>query len=697
MRARHLVLLPLFALFACEEPLPVAPPQPPPAPTDAAQAAPPAQPPRADASLLPRKLLFGNPDRLPPQLSPDGKRLLFIAPDQGVLNVWVGPADDVKAAKPVTHERTRPIRTAHFAETSDHVLFENDKGGDENFHVFVVDLKTGKERDFTPFEGVRASVEDTFDKKPKLVFGTMNQRDKKHMDPFLVDIETGKIEILAENVQGFEGYVVDADAKLRVAVKPQPDGSKELLVPGKKKDEWKSLTKIPQEDSLVTQPLSFDRAGKTLYFFDSRGRDTAALTAFDVATGKSKILFEDAKSDVQRVHYDRKTLRPVAAGTAYTRRAWHALDKSVEADLEALKKVAPGDLALVSASRDDQRWTVGYARDDGPTAFYLWDRKAKKATPLYTDRPALEKTKLARMHPLVIKARDGLELVSYLSTPLAADADQDGKPDAGPVPMVLFVHGGPWARDNWGFNAAHQWLASRGYAVLSVNFRASTGFGKKFLNAGDKEWAGKMHEDLLDAVKWAVAEKVADPAKVAIMGGSYGGYSTLVGLTFTPDVFACGVDIVGPSNLITLLNTIPPYWAPMIEEFTKRIGDHRTEEGKKLLTERSPLSRVDAITRPLLIGQGANDPRVKQAESDQIVKAMQLKRLPVSYVLYPDEGHGFARPENRLSFFAVAEIFLAQHLGGSYLPLGDDLSGSSIQVPAGAEQIRGLVEALPKK
>jgi dipeptidyl aminopeptidase/acylaminoacyl peptidase len=358
--------------------------------------------------------------------------------------------------------------------------------------------------------------------------------------------------------------------------------------------------------------------------------------------------------------------------------------------------VSEGDVEIVSRSLDDKRWIAAYFHDDAPTGFYLWDRAKKKATFLFSDRSALEGAKLAKMHPVVIKARDGLELVSYLSLPREFDASNSGKPKE-PLPMVLFVHGGPWARDQWGLNGAHQWLANRGYAVLSVNFRGSTGFGKKFINAGDHEWAGKMHDDLLDAVKWATSEKIAEPGKVAIMGGSYGGYSTLIGLTFTPDVFACGVDIVGPSNLVTLLNSIPPYWTPMIAEFTHRVGDHRTEEGKKFLFERSALSRVDAIKKPLLIGQGANDPRVKQAESDQIVKAMQSKRLPVTYVLYPDEGHGFARPENRLSFFAVAEVFLAQHLGGKYLPYGEDFQNSSITVPAGTEHVFGLGDALPPK
>ena len=301
------------------------------------------------------------------------------------------------------------------------------------------------------------------------------------------------------------------------------------------------------------------------------------------------------------------------------------------------------------------------------------------------------------MHPVVIPSRDGLELVSYLTLPSWLDKDNNGVPDKGSIPMVLLVHGGPWARDAWGYNSQHQWLANRGYAVLSVNFRGSTGFGKDFLNAGNLEWGKKMHTDLLDAVDWAVEQGVAQRGKVAIMGGSYGGYATLAGLTFTPDVFACGVSIVGPSNLNTLLNSIPPYWGPMREIFYKRMGDPNTDEGRTLLEERSPLNYVDRITRPLLIGQGANDPRVRQAESDQIVLAMQEKDIPVTYVLYPDEGHGFARPENRMSFFAVAESFLAEHLGGRAQPITEkDFEGSTIKVPEGKDGVKGLSDALKR-
>jgi dipeptidyl aminopeptidase/acylaminoacyl peptidase len=332
-------------------------------------------------------------------------------------------------------------------------------------------------------------------------------------------------------------------------------------------------------------------------------------------------------------------------------------------------------------------------KDNGPGRFYLYDRPKKTATFLYTNRPKLETATLASMHAREIKSRDGLTLMSYLTLPVWTDPDGDGVP-AAPLPTVLYVHGGPWGRDTWGYNATHQLLANRGYAVLSVNFRASTGFGKKFLNAGNREWAGKMHDDLIDAVNWAVGGKIADATQVAIMGGSYGGYATLAGLTFTPDVFAAGVDIVGPSNLVTLLSTIPPYWAPQIELFTTRVGDHRTAEGRKFLESRSPLTFVDRIKKPLLIAQGANDPRVKQAESDQIVAAMKAKNIPVVYALFPDEGHGFARPENNVAFMAITEAFFAQHLKGRAEPIGDAFQGSSVTVPHGKELVPGVAGAI---
>jgi dipeptidyl aminopeptidase/acylaminoacyl peptidase len=380
----------------------------------------------------------------------------------------------------------------------------------------------------------------------------------------------------------------------------------------------------------------------------------------------------------------------------YARPEWKVLDRSIQADLDYLKTVAGGDISVTSRTLDDRTWTVAYLMDNRPVRFYLYDRTARRARFLFTNRKALEDLPLATMHPVVIESRDGQDLVSYLTLPVDSDRGRRGRPDR-PLPMVLAVHGGPWARDGWGLIPEHQWLANRGYAVLSVNFRGSTGFGKRFINAANGEWAGKMHDDLIDAVNWAVQERIADKDRIAIMGGSYGGYAALVGLTFTPDVFACGVSLVGPSSIITLLNTIPPYWEPEIAMFTTRVGDHRTEEGRRFLESRSPLTFVEGIRRPLLIGQGANDPRVKQSESDQIVDAMQRKGIPVTYALYSDEGHGFARPENRMSWSAVVEAFLSRHLGGRFEPVGNDFAGSTITVPTGAGGAPGLEEALRRQ
>jgi dipeptidyl aminopeptidase/acylaminoacyl peptidase len=428
---------------------------------------------------------------------------------------------------------------------------------------------------------------------------------------------------------------------------------------------------------------------------DSRGRNTAAMTTLDLATGAAAILAEDPRADVAGalVHPTEETIQAVSF--TYARTEWKVLDPAIQGDLDYLKTVAAGDLLVTSRTLDDRLWTVAFLLDNGPARSYLYDRSKKQATFLFTNRRALEGLPLAHMYPRVITSRDGLSLVSYLTLPPEADRRGDGRPDR-PLPLVLLVHGGPWARDSWGLDPEHQWLANRGYAVLAVNFRGSTGFGKAFLNAAVKEWAGKMHDDLLDAVDWAVREGIARPDAVCIMGGSYGGYATLVGLTSTPEVFACGVDIVGPSNLVTLLNTIPPYWEPGIAMFTTRVGDHRTEEGRRFLESRSPLNYVDRIQRPLLIGQGANDPRVKQSEADQIVAAMQAKGIPVTYVLYPDEGHGFARPENSLSFNAVVEAFLSRYLGGRYQPVGADFQGSTITVPTGAAGVPGLEAALAR-
>jgi dipeptidyl aminopeptidase/acylaminoacyl peptidase len=645
----------------------------------------------ASVPLIPRQVLFGNPDRSAARISPDGARLSWLAPVDGVMNVWVAPVDDVAAARPVTRDTVRGVRTYFWTYTNRHLVYLQDAGGDENWHVYLTDVETEETEDLTPIEGVRAEIQGVSHLFPEEILVGLNDRDPSLHDIHRLNLLTGERALVQRN-DGFLGFVTDDRYEVRFAQRMTEDGGVEILAPGAD-GEWETFLRIGQEDSLTTNLLGFDKTGRTVYLLDSRERDTAALATLSLDDGTYAVVAEDARADVSSLlaHPTEKTIQ--AAAFEYDRTRWIFLDDAVRADFEALGGVARGDVEVVSGTLDDRVWIVAFMVDDGPVPYYLWDREAKEARFLFTNRRDLEGLPLVRMEPLVLEARDGLPLVSYLSLPPGSDADGDGRPES-PVPLVLYVHGGPWSRESWGYSAMDQWLANRGYAMLSVNFRGSTGFGKAFVNAGDGEWAGKAHDDLIDAVAWAVAEGIAQPDRVAILGGSYGGYAALVGLTFTPDVFACAVDIVGPSNLVTLLESIPPYWAPMIEMFATRVGDHRTEAGRALLMERSPLTRVDAIGRPLLIGQGANDPRVKQAESDQIVAAMTERGIPVTYVLYPDEGHGFARPENRISFFAVTEAFLAAHLGGRFERVGADFGGASITVPHGAEAVPGLASAL---
>lgn len=643
------------------------------------------------ASLIPRELLFGNPDKVSVQLSPDGARISYLAPVDGVLNVWVGPVDDPAAAEPVTYDTDRGIGGYLWAYTNEHILYVQDEAGDENWRVYSVNLTTDETTDLTPLEGVQARIEAVSQKFPKEMLIALNDRVPQLHDIYRVNIDTGERSLILEN-EGFLGFVTDDDYNIRLAARMTISGGMEYLS-RTEEGGWEPFMEVAMEDMLTTSAIGFDKTGRVLYLIDSRDRNTAALVSLDLDTGELTLIGEDPWADISgaMVHPTEKTVQAVAF--TYERKHWQILDESISEDLAYLGTVADGDAEVTSRTLDDKYWMVAYVMDDGPVRYYRYDREAQEAQFLFTHQSELEGWSLARMHPVIIESRDGLNLVSYYTLPVGSDSDSDARPDE-PLPTVLYVHGGPWGRDVWGYNSVHQWLANRGYAVLSVNFRASTGFGKAFINSGNKEWGGKMHDDLIDAVDWAIREGIADPEKVAIVGGSYGGYATLWGMTNTPERFACGVDICGPSSLITVLESLPPYWQPQIELFATRVGDARTEEGRAFLTERSPLTYVDQIERPLLIGQGANDQRCKQAESDQIVEAMQEKEILVTYVLYSDEGHGFVRPENNLSFFAVAEAFLSECLGGRYEPIGDDFEGSSITVPVGAGEVPGLTKAL---
>ncbi len=648
--------------------------------------------PTVASPLIPRTVLFGNPIKAAARISPDGRFLSWLAPRAGVMNIWVAPVANLAAARPLTAEAKRPIRSYNWAPDSRSILFINDQGGDENFLLYGVDIASGRTRSLTPFTKTRVEIVAISNHVKDRILVGINNRDAKWHDVHSLDLASGKLTPVMINDGGYAGYIADDNLVVRAALKSLPSGGGELYRVAGGKVEAKPFESYALEDSQTTSPLGFTADGKTLYWTDSRGRDTAALIAQDVATGAKTVIASDPRADIGDVVTNPVTGRIEAYGVDYLTNEWTPVGNAVRGDLAFLKARLKGDINIVSQTAANDKWVVSVDTVSAPVSVYLYDRKGRRLTKLYTARPALDGVPLAAMHPLEIRSRDGKTIVSYLSLPPGSDANHDGRPDH-PLPMVLFVHGGPWGRDTYGYNGVHQLLANRGYAVLSPNFRASTGFGKAFISAGDLQWGRAMHDDLLDSVDWAVANGVTTRDKVAIMGGSYGGYATLAGMTFTPDRFACGVDIVGPSNLETLLKTIPPYWEAGKAQFYKRMGDPTTAAGRALLKERSPLYAAKAITRPLLIGQGANDPRVNVRESEQIVAAMKANHIPVTYVVFPDEGHGFARPQNNIAFFGIAENFLKQCLGGRAEPIGGSVKASTAKVEEGAALVPGLAEA----
>jgi dipeptidyl aminopeptidase/acylaminoacyl peptidase len=610
--------------------------------------------------LVPREVLFGNPDKAMGTVSRDGTRIAFLAPVDGVLNVWVGPADGA-GAEPVTQDRDRGIRSYWWAFNNRHLLYVQDQGGDENWRLFGVDLTTGAIADLTPFEAVQVQPIALSPRRPDELLVGLNRDNPAYHDAYLLDLRSGSLELIRSN-PGFgapwgNAWIADDDLDIRAAVRPTPDGSGyELCVPAG--PDWKAIETFDYEDALTTRPLAISADGVWLYLVSSKGANTGRLTRLDLATSREEVIAEDPDYDVGSVFLHPTTRRPQIVAFDRDRLEHVVLDPEVADDFNAVRALAPGDVHIASADMENRRWVVTFAVDDGPARTYLFDRDRGAATFLFADRPDLGNYQLATMEPFSFQSRDGLTVHGYASFP--PGGGRQG------LPTVLNVHGGPWARDEWGFDPEAQWLATRGYLCLQINFRGSTGYGKKFTNAGDRQWGARMHDDLLDGLDWAVNQAYVDPARVCIYGGSYGGYAALVGAAFTPNVFCCAVDIVGPSNLKTLLESVPPYWAAVVEQFRRRVGD--TESEAEFLWSRSPLSRVADIRIPILIAQGANDPRVKQAESEQIVAALEEKGIDYSYLLFPDEGHGFAKPENRLRFYAAAEAFLAEHLGGRAEP-----------------------------
>ncbi len=647
------------------------------------------------APLIPRSEIFGNPSRTNAQISPDGQWIAYLAPSNGVLNIWVAPAGKIDEAKVVTAATDRPIRQIFWAANSAVVLYLNDKGGDENFLLYSADPATGENKLITDFPNTRVIPFGGSESRPDEMVIGLNNRDPRFFDPYLLNTRTGTIAKIADNTQEYDGYIVDDALKLRFATKAHPDGSTEIFQLDDALQAT-SYTKIGFEDAQTTAPAGMTTDGKTLYFIESRERDTIAVTATNLETGETKIVAENPKADVQGIIADPVTGALLAYSTHYLKTEWAAIDPAIQGDIDFLNANLKGQWTLSSQSRDNTVWILTNDPVTASVNYQLYDRTAKTLTKLFDVRPDLADNTLSPMYGVEIKSRDGLTLPSFLTLPAGADTNGDGKPET-PVPMVLNVHGGPWAQDQYGYDSEAQWLANRGYAVLQVNYRGSTGYGKNFINAADGEWGGKMHDDLLDAVQWAVDEGVTAKDTVAIYGGSYGGYATMVGMTFTPTTFACGVDIVGVTNLNTVMNTIPPYWESGKPQLYRRVGNPTTEEGKAFLASRSPITKIGDIQRPLLVAQGANDPRVNKDESDQIVNAMKEKGLPVTYVLYPDEGHGFAKPANRTSFYAVSEGFLSQCLGGRAQEIGTDFNGASLEVLEGADHVPGLKDALAAK
>ena len=658
----------------------------------------------ADFPILPLERLMA-PGRFgTPLISPDGSLISWIAPLDGISNLYVAPVDDIAAARPVTRFTEGGLRGTNVSGTviyrwhydSRRVIFPMDYDGDENWDIHIVDVETGEERNLTPVPDKKVEIIAYGRAKPDDVLVSVVTFGQTNPDVYHLNLGSGELTLVQKN-EGSLTYLADSDLKIRLSMSFSDEGGLDVYQFSTAPDaggRGKLIYQIAPDDlpahttAAYQGIIRFDATGEHLYIYDAQGRDKAALVTVDLETGELNLLAEDDRVDIGGVIYHPTKATVQAYATNWIETEWTAIDPEISADLEALAQIKDGELSVLSRSEDDNKWIVQYMSSDEPVSFYLYDRESKSGQFLFTSTPQLEGLKLSRMHPYVLTTDDGFDLVSYITLPPWTDPDDDGRPDQ-PVPVVVYVHGGPSdERAQVGFGALVHWLANRGYGFLYVNFRGSAGFGKAYMNAQKMEWGGKMHQDVLDQVQWTIDEGIADPDKVAILGGSYGGYEALVGMTMTPDVFACGIAIVGPSNLEIFM----PHWDE--DRMGKIIGDPRTKEGRAFLRSRSPINFAQNTKNPVLIGQGARDSRVPLEQSDTVVEKMQQAGVEVTYIVYPDEGHGFAKPANNMSFYAITEVFLGECLGGRYEPIDVQIEGSSVQVPVGVEHIPGLKEAL---
>lgn len=617
--------------------------------------------------IIDRELLFGNPEIAGAQLSPDGKYIAFQKPYKDTRNVWVKKAaEPFSAARLLTTETKRPIGGFFWSRDSKYVLFVKDNDGDENFNVFAVDpaapaapgADAPAARDLTGVKGIQIQIYSLPKNDPDVAYIGLNDRDKAWHDLYKLKISTGDKTLMRKNTEKIAGWVFDEQGQLRLAAHVSDSGEQQIL-----RVDANGFTKVYSCDVFeACGPARFHKDGKRVYMETNKGdRDRIELVLFDPATMKEEFIETDPMKRVDLGAVIFSEVTEELALTTYTdeKTRRYFKDKTLEADYKWLQSKLPGrEIGMGSRTSDEQMWLVSATGDTEPGSTYLFDRKNKKLTLQYVVREKLSRESLSSMQPIRYKSSDGLEIPAYLTLPKGLS----GKG----LPTIILPHGGPWARDFWGYNPYAQFFANRGYAVLAPNFRGSTGYGKKFLNAGNGEWGKKMQDDLTWGVKHLIAEGIADPKRVAILGGSYGGYATLAGVAFTPDVYRAGVDIVGPSNLNTLLEAIPPYWEAGKKMMFSRMADPGTAEGKAWLKERSPLTSADKIKTPLFVIQGANDPRVNKAEAEQIVIALRDRKFPVEYMLAPDEGHGFQRPVNNMAMFMAIEKFLAKHLDGRY-------------------------------
>jgi dipeptidyl aminopeptidase/acylaminoacyl peptidase len=636
------------------------------APAQTANQEPKQQEKTAQPPIIDRELFFGNPEIVGAQISPDGQFIAFIKPFNGTRNVWVKrTAEPFDKAKPLTDEK-RPVPGYFWSRDGKYILYVQDKGGDENYNAYAVNPADppapGKEvppaRDLTNLKGVRVMIYDVPRSDPDSVFIGLNDRDAAWHDVYKLKISTGERTLIRKNTEKIAGWLFDLKGELRLAVRIAENGDTEVL-----RVDDAGFTKVYSCNQFETcGPVRFHKDNHRVYMTTNKGDvDLTSLTLFDPETGKEDLVESDPlnRVDFGNASFSNVTDELVATSYEDERARVYFRDKALGADYKLLQKKFPGrDLGFGSSTKDEQLFIVSASSDTEPGETYLFDRKTKKLTLQYKVRERLPREYLAPMRSIRYKSSDGLEIPAYLTLP-------KGVSPTG-LPVIVFPHGGPWARDSWGYNPFAQFFANRGYAVLQPNFRGSTGYGKKFLNAGNKQWGDKMQDDITWGVKYLVAQGTVDQKRVGIMGGSYGGYATLAGVAFTPDVYAAAVSYVGPSNLITLLNSIPPYWEAIRKIFYVRMGDPNTPEGKAQLERQSPLNSANKIKTPLLVVQGANDPRVNKAESDRIVVALRDRGFPVEYIVAGDEGHGFARPENNNAMFAAAEKFLSKHVGGRY-------------------------------